>query len=359
MYSDHTNKTDVDVTTINDVMRASLVAANEAGVQAALARVIEVFGEPAKIKDRFAEPVGGYRDYMLQINLPNGRKAEFQIHRADQIWAKEVAIGHVLYEFFRDVDAAIKHRERTLPEDAVRTGEPDVLEQWRARVSEEGQALYDLADALFRESASRNASSVGNSPASPNPVPITQQAALRGGNTLGGSTLNVTLPTPGTDTVSSSNPSSKNRVPAGNLSGTSNTSQSSSLAIPGNTQQGASGQPTAAEKMVRDYHTRALVRTAGLSAAGSRDVHQMLDVAATFQIGATPAQTPAQLFNAHRELAAMMARQFANIPNVADGEVEQEALLALHDASRNYDPTRNVPFRTYANTAMALGRHSL
>jgi hypothetical protein len=52
--------------------------------------------------DRFSKPVlGGYRDYLINVKLPNGLIGEIQLHGKPMLEAKEKRGGHKIYEQIR------------------------------------------------------------------------------------------------------------------------------------------------------------------------------------------------------------------------------------------------------------------
>lgn len=198
------NKTEPDVATINDVVRGSLVALDQEGVDRAVAAVKARFGvvdgdlTTGKHKDRFAKPLNGYKDHLIQIILPNGRRAEVQVHRVDLLFAKEVGVGHAIYEDIRKNDATLD----AMPGNAGLVARAQTLK--KASVE-----FYGGVDAAFLNSSSETDSA---SPSNERDTPIAAR----------GSSLDPsgrTYPPPGSLASIVPESSRKNSVPSGNLSG--------------------------------------------------------------------------------------------------------------------------------------------
>jgi len=94
-----------DETGLKDLLRGSIVIHSSAEVPKAIEAIKAAFGKDAvvKLKDRFAKPTEeGYRDVLINVQMPDGHIAEVQIHTPETIASKD--IGHHLYELRRDLD---------------------------------------------------------------------------------------------------------------------------------------------------------------------------------------------------------------------------------------------------------------
>lgn len=151
-----------DVTSIKDVLRASIIAHDDDGVTRAVEAVKAEFGvdpnDPTtgKQKDRFAKPQDGYKDHLFQVRLPNGRFAEIQVHRADMIFAKEAGPGHKIYELLRTVLGVI----RRTPE-----GERPPLQAWADQLAATSTTFYAGSEETYRGNL-LNSSKESGSPSS-------------------------------------------------------------------------------------------------------------------------------------------------------------------------------------------------
>jgi N12 class adenine-specific DNA methylase len=96
-----------DVTVVNDVLRASLVAADDEGVARIVAALRSRF-KIVKFKDRFTKPVGGYHDWNFIVEVAPGLNAEVQVHRVDYLFSKEIGPGHLMYEDWRRLNQLVK-----------------------------------------------------------------------------------------------------------------------------------------------------------------------------------------------------------------------------------------------------------
>jgi hypothetical protein len=118
-----------DTTSLVDIARASLVCKTPQQVLDAWELVNSEF-TVVRVKNRFANPVGGYRDLMLNVALSNKHVAELQIHLEGMLEAKEYG-GHQLYDIVRDLEAK---KNRTSEEDKK-----------LADTKQQMQAFYDEA----------------------------------------------------------------------------------------------------------------------------------------------------------------------------------------------------------------------
>ena len=104
----------VKMSSVQDVIRSSLVANSNAEVTKAVNEIYRRFKvihnseqkgdyeslrkEKLLHKDRFKSPKGEYRDHLFLIELEPGIIAEIQVHRADILHSKEIGPGHKVYE---------------------------------------------------------------------------------------------------------------------------------------------------------------------------------------------------------------------------------------------------------------------
>lgn len=93
-------------------------------------------------RDRFLKPSNGYQDHILEVRLPNGRSAEIQIHRADILYAKEIGIGHQLYEEIRRAYAARQ----------VSPGSP-ALQRWISTLTNKTREYYGGIQKAYDQSS--------------------------------------------------------------------------------------------------------------------------------------------------------------------------------------------------------------
>lgn len=172
---------------IGDLVRASIVVKNEADIVAAIKAVRENL-DVIRVKDRFTTPLPtGYRDVLINVRLPNGMKAELQIHVPDMLKAKE--LGHLLYEV-----------ERVTPEGAERAGL--VAAQQRLY-----GAAYELSTG--RRDAGGQASTSRSNSARPISTTPSQEGSAR--------PVGAAISPPDSDQKAGSPSRSKNLAPDGNL----------------------------------------------------------------------------------------------------------------------------------------------
>jgi RHS repeat-associated protein len=103
-----------DASRITDLSRSSMVFKNEADLQNA-AKELESTSKVVKVKDRFVEPVNGYRDKLYTLEMPNGHVVETQLHLEKVLQAKD-GQGHALYEQQREILARGADRPSTADE---------------------------------------------------------------------------------------------------------------------------------------------------------------------------------------------------------------------------------------------------
>lgn len=125
--SDYGGKTE----SLVDIARASVVCQT-------IEQVVDCFNfasqefEVVRVKNRFANPAGGYRDLNLNVKLDGGYVAELQIHLQAIIDVKN-ADGHKIYEDVRKIEAK--------PEEERTDEEKEQLREGRATM----KALYNDA----------------------------------------------------------------------------------------------------------------------------------------------------------------------------------------------------------------------
>lgn len=98
---------------VKDVLRGSVVVKDVHKIGHAIDAVarrynghimieLDKSGQIVKVpKDRFRRPVGGYYDYMLKVDLMDGRQAEVQFLLPEMLVAKLLGKGHEVYERMR------------------------------------------------------------------------------------------------------------------------------------------------------------------------------------------------------------------------------------------------------------------
>ena len=69
--------------------------------------------ELVRIKNRFQNPANGYRDILLNLEMPNGHVVEMQLHLRSILEVKN-GIGHELYEKVRSIKALAQTENRPL-----------------------------------------------------------------------------------------------------------------------------------------------------------------------------------------------------------------------------------------------------
>ncbi len=135
MYEDerwHPEKKLADKTWLKDAVRGSIVVRDETEIGSAIEAVQKAF-KVVRIKDRFAKPLdSGYRDVLINVELPSGQVAELQIHIPQMLASKE--LGHMLLEI-----------ERAMPASAD-----------KVRLAQAARSLYGSAYALAEETKRSN-----------------------------------------------------------------------------------------------------------------------------------------------------------------------------------------------------------
>lgn len=96
---------DLDVGGVKDIVRSTIVAPDYASAGKIVAE-IEKSMRRVVVKNRFLEPTdSGFRDYLLNVELPNGRIGEIQVHVPEMYDVKD-GLSHDLYE----MGSALNHR---------------------------------------------------------------------------------------------------------------------------------------------------------------------------------------------------------------------------------------------------------
>ena len=101
-----------DASRITDLARSSIIFNNPEQVYRAL-EVLQNQFNVARIKDRFQNPANGYRDILLNLEMPNGHVVEMQLHLRSILEVKN-GIGHELYEKVRGIKALAQTENRPL-----------------------------------------------------------------------------------------------------------------------------------------------------------------------------------------------------------------------------------------------------
>jgi hypothetical protein len=89
-----------DASGVTDLARSTIIFQTEEQVMQALASIKQRY-ELVQVKDRFAKPLHGYRDVLMNVKMSNGHIVEIQLHIAAMLHAKEGLGGHKLYEQHR------------------------------------------------------------------------------------------------------------------------------------------------------------------------------------------------------------------------------------------------------------------
>jgi len=132
---------------ILDIDGKTLVMDTEEDV-IAIAKHLLTLPEVVRIKDRFKVPTDvGYRDFLINVKMPNGAIVELQLTTKALMQAKNV--GHTFYEIGDQVESALK-------QGLIKN---DVYEDIRHLVVEAQSKLYSIAHRAGREGAAFNAAS--------------------------------------------------------------------------------------------------------------------------------------------------------------------------------------------------------
>lgn len=107
-----------DASRITDLARSSVIFATEAQVLQAL-EVLQQDMNVIRIKNRFANPVNGYRDVLLNILMPNKHIVEMQLHLRTILDAK-YEFGDKIYQEIRTIEAKAIQEKRNLTSDEAK-----------------------------------------------------------------------------------------------------------------------------------------------------------------------------------------------------------------------------------------------
>ena len=133
-----------------DVLGGTLLYDNRAAVEAALPvieqEVQRLGGEVVRVKNRFERPSAGYRDYLLNIRMPNGFVTEVLLTTKAMSAAKNGA-GHGFYEMGQIIEEA-------LAQEGVGNLERGALKLLRAYLDDISEAFYGSTGQESSETAS-------------------------------------------------------------------------------------------------------------------------------------------------------------------------------------------------------------
>jgi hypothetical protein len=101
-----------DASRITDLARSSIICENPQQIYKALGE-LKGQGNVVRVKDRFENPVNGYRDMLVNVEMSNGHIVEVQLHLRSVMEVKNGA-GHKLYEESRGIYAKAKMEGREL-----------------------------------------------------------------------------------------------------------------------------------------------------------------------------------------------------------------------------------------------------
>lgn len=107
-----------DASRITDLARSSVIFATESQVLQAL-EALQQDMNVIRIKNRFANPVNGYRDVLLNISMPNQHIVEMQLHLRTILDAK-YEFGDKIYQEIRTIEANAIQEKRNLTPDEVK-----------------------------------------------------------------------------------------------------------------------------------------------------------------------------------------------------------------------------------------------
>ena len=151
-----------DPSRITDLARSTIEFENPTQLRQAMER-LRGSTEIVRVKDRFENPVDGYRDVMMNVRMSNGHIVEVQLHLRAILEVKN-GPGHALYEQVRSIDARAQTEGRPLT--------PDETSR-RAQLVEEMTGLYDAAFAGTQRPPQVDAAAPDATP----PRPVTEPGA--------------------------------------------------------------------------------------------------------------------------------------------------------------------------------------
>ena len=123
-----------DASRITDLARSSVIFETESEVLQAL-EMLQNDMNVIRIKNRFQNPVNGYRDVLLNILMPNGHIVEMQLHLRSILEVK-YKFGDKLYQEIRTIEADAEREQRDLT-----SNEAKRIQQ----LSSQAKMLYDRA----------------------------------------------------------------------------------------------------------------------------------------------------------------------------------------------------------------------
>ena len=123
-----------DASRITDLARSSVIFETESQVLQAL-EILQDDMNVIRIKNRFQNPVNGYRDVLLNILMPNGHIVEMQLHLRSILEIK-YKFGDKLYQEIRTIEADAEQEQRDLT-----SNEAKRIEQLRYQA----ERLYERA----------------------------------------------------------------------------------------------------------------------------------------------------------------------------------------------------------------------
>lgn len=123
-----------EVSRITDLARSSVIFETEKQVLEAL-DILQHDMNVIRIKNRFQNPVNGYRDVLLNIQMPNGHIVEMQLHLRSILDVK-YKFGDQLYQEIRTIEADAIQEQRDLTSDETKR-----IEQLRSQA----EKLYNEA----------------------------------------------------------------------------------------------------------------------------------------------------------------------------------------------------------------------
>ena len=129
-----------DASKITDLARSSIIFENPKQIDRALDELQKKFNV-VRVKNRFQKPASGYRDILLNLEMPNGHIVEMQLHLRSILEVKN-GIGHELYEQIRSIQVLAKKEGR------------DLTPQEDKRIRDLTSQMKKLYDKAFEKSSS-------------------------------------------------------------------------------------------------------------------------------------------------------------------------------------------------------------
>jgi hypothetical protein len=122
-----------------DIVRATVSVPSYEQVPQVLALVRQHFPPARAPKDRFADPVAGYRDMLYNYRLPNGMVAELQIAVHPMLEAKQ-GPGHKIYDKIRKITGPIQEAKRKPTAEEMTAIDRLTAESWSTYAEPWGRA---------------------------------------------------------------------------------------------------------------------------------------------------------------------------------------------------------------------------